>query len=141
MDPTRGTLAAARAKALLGRNLLQQLRDEKSDNSIHSLPREGAIPPLSDHVSTPLADTAPPGPICIVGAGAAGLMVAMCLQWVGIYDIDIVEASNRVGGRIYTQKLDTSHDPHNYYDVGAMRIPLIETMARQVLMPRSFSCH
>lgn len=59
-------------------------------------------------------------------------MTALCLQCVGFTNIDIYEASNRVGGRVFTCKLDASSDPHNYYDVGAMRIPQVDTMFRQV---------
>jgi len=57
----------------------------------------------------------------IIGAGAAGLYAAMLLDSLGI-DYDIHEASDRVGGRIYTYHFDqeawdksTPNDPA-YYD-------------------------
>lgn len=55
---------------------------------------------------------------CIVGAGIAGLYTAMILKELGI-SFDLVEASDRAGGRLYTHKF--SEAPHDYYDVGAMR--------------------
>jgi protoporphyrinogen oxidase len=67
-----------------------------------------------------------PGRVCIVGAGVAGLLIAMILKYLKI-DFDIVEASDRVGGRCFTYKFP-GVSKHNYYDVGAMRIPDIETM-------------
>lgn len=57
----------------------------------------------------------------IIGAGAAGLYAAMLLDSLDI-DYDIHEASERVGGRIYTYRFDkeawekaTPEDPA-YYD-------------------------
>ncbi|KAG2133638.1 uncharacterized protein EDB93DRAFT_1173834 [Suillus bovinus] len=55
---------------------------------------------------------------CIIGAGVAGLYIAMILKELGI-QFDLVEASDRAGGRLYTHKF--SEAPHDYYDVGAMR--------------------
>jgi NADPH-dependent 2,4-dienoyl-CoA reductase/sulfur reductase-like enzyme len=55
---------------------------------------------------------------CIVGAGIAGLYIAMILKELGI-SFDLVEASDRAGGRLYTHRF--SEAPHDYYDVGAMR--------------------
>ncbi|OJA18599.1 hypothetical protein AZE42_06573 [Rhizopogon vesiculosus] len=55
---------------------------------------------------------------CIIGAGAAGLYTAMILKELGI-PFDILEASDRVGGRMYTHRF--SEAPNDYYDVGAMR--------------------
>ncbi|KAG1779144.1 hypothetical protein EV702DRAFT_123981 [Suillus placidus] len=55
---------------------------------------------------------------CIIGAGVAGLYIAMILKELGI-PFDLVEASDRAGGRFYTHRF--SEAPHDYYDVGAMR--------------------
>lgn len=55
---------------------------------------------------------------CIIGAGVAGLYIAMILKELGI-QFDLVEASDRAGGRFYTHRF--SETPHDYYDVGAMR--------------------
>ncbi|KAG7134278.1 putative bifunctional amine oxidase like protein [Verticillium longisporum] len=68
--------------------------------------------------------------ICIVGAGAAGLYVAMMLKYLGITNVDILEASDHAGGRCATYTFtDSTPCTHNYYDMGAMRIPDIPAMA------------
>jgi hypothetical protein len=66
----------------------------------------------------------------VIGAGAAGLFVGMILDWLSEqaggsikFEYDIHEASDRVGGRIYTHKFTGQGGPHDYYDVGAMRFP------------------
>ncbi|TPX13329.1 uncharacterized protein E0L32_006302 [Thyridium curvatum] len=76
----------------------------------------------------------------IVGAGAAGLYAAMLLDSLNI-DYDIHEASDRIGGRIFTYRFDqaawdqsTPKDPayYDYYDVGAMRFPPMPYMDRVI---------
>lgn len=58
----------------------------------------------------------------IVGGGMAGLYSAMLLQkHVPDVEVTIFEASDRVGGRVYTHKF--SKEPHQYFDGGAMRFP------------------
>ncbi|KAK3294313.1 uncharacterized protein B0H64DRAFT_343589 [Chaetomium fimeti] len=68
--------------------------------------------------------------VCIVGAGVAGLYIAMILDSLKIPNLtyDILEANSRVGGRVYTHRF--SEDAHDYYDIGAMRYPNIPTMKR-----------
>lgn len=68
--------------------------------------------------------------VCIVGAGIAGLYIAMILDDLQIPNLeyDILEASDRVGGRVYTHRF--SEAENDYYDVGAMRYPDIPTMQR-----------
>lgn len=56
----------------------------------------------------------------IVGGGPAGLYSAMLLQQKG-YLVHIFEASNRVGGRIYTHRFNC--EKNQYFEAGAMRIP------------------
>lgn len=76
------------------------------------------------------------GKICIVGAGVAGLLTALMLKIGGIYDFDVIEASDRVGGRLYTHWFSDKENPdseHDYYDIGAMRIPEIKTMQSYVV--------
>lgn len=69
--------------------------------------------------------------IGIVGAGAAGLSIAVILQKIGFTNVTILEASERIGGRIYTYEFqERTPCDHNYYDVGAMRIPDADTSAR-----------
>jgi hypothetical protein len=71
------------------------------------------------------------GRVCIVGAGASGLYLAMMLKYLDITNVDILEGSDRVGGRCYTYPKPYPGDDtnnHDYYDVGAMRIPDIPWM-------------
>ncbi|KAG8157463.1 hypothetical protein KVR01_012847 [Diaporthe batatas] len=72
----------------------------------------------------------PPRKVCIVGAGVAGLYIAMILDSLEIPNLtyDILEADSRVGGRVYTHYF--SKEPHDYYDIGAMRFPEIPIMNR-----------
>ncbi|KAM7211266.1 putative amine oxidase [Rhypophila decipiens] len=71
----------------------------------------------------------------IIGAGAAGLFTAMTLEYLngaqtGVkFTYDILEAdSQRSGGRLFTYQFST--DPHDDYDVGAMRFPDHPVMTR-----------
>ena len=83
-------------------------------------------------------------PICIIGAGVAGLYAAMILGSLGI-NYQIVEANGRVGGRVATHEFpngDASdyfvrdHDLHSHCvltlskDYGAMRYPDTPFMKR-----------
>ncbi|KAF9057128.1 hypothetical protein BJ165DRAFT_9229 [Panaeolus papilionaceus] len=65
--------------------------------------------------------------VAIIGAGVAGLRTAMLLQELGI-PYDLLEASDRYGGRVFTYKFmpkppNNPPGKHDYYDVGAMRFP------------------
>lgn len=68
--------------------------------------------------------------VCIVGAGVAGLYIAMILDDLNIPNLtyDILESNTRIGGRLYTYNF--SQTPHDYYDIGAMRYPDIPVMKR-----------
>lgn len=104
--------------------------------------------------NTPLSETIP-GPVThsmkatevknirlekigIVGAGAAGLYAAMILQSLGI-DYEILEANNRIGGRLFTHRFNGQQGVdapvgtparYDYFDVGAMRFPDMPFMKR-----------
>lgn len=58
--------------------------------------------------------------IAIVGAGVAGLVAARELFRCGYTNIDIYEASDRIGGRTYSVRLDNQHTT---MEMGAMRMP------------------
>ncbi|KAI2464211.1 FAD/NAD(P)-binding domain-containing protein [Annulohypoxylon bovei var. microspora] len=75
-------------------------------------------------------DHTPPRKVCIVGAGIAGLYIAMILDSLEVPELtyDILETNSRVGGRVYTHRF--SEKLHDYYDVGAMRFPDIPIMKR-----------
>ncbi len=61
-----------------------------------------------------------PKKIVIIGAGLAGLIAGSLLKDAG-HSVTIIEANNRVGGRVYTLRAPFSDGL--YLDVGAMRIP------------------
>jgi monoamine oxidase len=71
-----------------------------------------------------------PRKVCIVGAGVAGLYIAMILDSLKLPNLtyEILEANERIGGRIYTHYF--SERDHDYYDIGAMRFPKIPIMDR-----------
>ncbi|KAF7302450.1 Amino-oxidase domain-containing protein [Mycena chlorophos] len=77
-------------------------------------------------------------PICIIGAGCAGLYSAMILESLKIPYV-IMEAQDRYGGHVFTHRFNGAAgknapigDParYDYFDVGAMRFPHIPFMAR-----------
>ncbi|PPQ70504.1 hypothetical protein CVT24_013274, partial [Panaeolus cyanescens] len=96
---------------------------ERSDSRV---PSTGRVP-MGEEAPPHRASPPPWYRVGIIGAGAAGLRTAMLLQKLGI-PYDILEASNRSGGRMFTYNFapdpNASHDgKHDYYDVGAMRFP------------------
>ncbi|XP_030633972.1 L-amino-acid oxidase-like [Chanos chanos] len=66
-----------------------------------------------------LPHTKTPHHVAIVGAGIAGLTAAKLLEDAG-HKVTIIEASNRIGGRVETYRNKTEHW---YAELGAMRIP------------------
>ena len=61
----------------------------------------------------------------IIGGGISGLYSALLLQkYVPDVKVTIFEASGRLGGNIYTYNF--SSEPNQYFEAGAMRIPLVE---------------
>lgn len=71
-----------------------------------------------------------PKHIIIIGAGMAGLVAASLLQNAG-HKITILEANDRVGGRIYTIRSPFSNGL--YFNVGAMRIPNIHSLTLEYI--------
>ncbi|KAM5356605.1 hypothetical protein ACJ41O_003251 [Fusarium nematophilum] len=115
------------------------LREERARQTEHQvsepLPARNLDPPDHAHLSHEealKADSEPyNGRVAIIGAGVTGLYLAMMLKYLEIPNVDIIEASNRIGGRVYTHKFPEDEDSecaHNYYDIGAMRIPQIDAM-------------
>lgn len=67
-----------------------------------------------------LEKTTSPKKILIIGAGMSGLVAASLLKEAG-HDVTIYEATERVGGRVFTKR--TPFINGEYLEVGAMRIP------------------
>ncbi|CAE6335108.1 unnamed protein product [Rhizoctonia solani] len=109
---------------------------------------ENPLPPTSDTLpgapneraktELPKVNT-PVKRIAIVGGGVAGLYAAMLLKEdKHEFKVDIYEASDRIGGRLYTRRLDGKSaigtpvpgGEYDYFDVGAMRFPDTPVMAK-----------
>ena len=71
-------------------------------------------------INVGLVKTKKPKQIIIVGAGISGLVAASLLKEAG-HNITILEANNRIGGRIYTIRKPFSRGL--YFNAGPMRIP------------------
>jgi monoamine oxidase len=67
--------------------------------------------------------TGPPGTdtVTVIGAGVAGLVAAHELEQLG-YGVEVLEASSRIGGRIYTHRFGSGPEAP-VAELGAMRIP------------------
>lgn len=53
-------------------------------------------------------------PVCIIGAGSAGLYTAMIFDSLNIPYV-LLEASDRVGGRLFTYKGFKDPEPYDYF--------------------------
>lgn len=61
--------------------------------------------------------------IAIVGAGMAGLMTFLCLNMSGFQNLEIIEAGQRLGGRVHTAYLEGGPFDYQYQEMGPMRFP------------------
>ncbi|KAG6034763.1 hypothetical protein E4U41_006401 [Claviceps citrina] len=62
--------------------------------------------------------------IAIVGAGLSGLTTYLLLHQAGFTNVQVLEASNRLGGRVHTQYLTGGPQDYSYQELGAMRLPV-----------------
>ena len=92
-------------------------------------PTPGDLPPDTTPVDPEILDTVSEGldggspgrkHVVVIGAGLAGLVAAFELKRQG-HRVTVLEAQNRVGGRIYT--LRAPFAPGLYAEAGGMRIP------------------
>ncbi|KAI5984069.1 hypothetical protein EDD15DRAFT_2484624 [Pisolithus albus] len=104
--------------AFYGRNITE-------DYHAFLLSKKNEIPP-GDYskvdVSSDELRFLPDKKVGILGAGIGGLYTALILDSLDI-EFEILEASDRVGGRLSTYKFPGGQK-HDYYDVGAMYYPL-----------------
>lgn len=78
------------------------------------------------------AAASPPRKIVVVGAGMAGLVSALLLQEAG-HRVTILEAQNRLGGRVYTYH---GFPGKMYGEFGAMRFPRQHKLAQHLIQER-----
>ncbi|KAF2215452.1 hypothetical protein CERZMDRAFT_94863 [Cercospora zeae-maydis SCOH1-5] len=63
--------------------------------------------------------------IGILGGGMSGLMTSHLLESVGFHNWKIIEASQRIGGRVHTSYLNgTKPSDYQYQEMGPMRFPV-----------------
>jgi len=61
--------------------------------------------------------------IAIIGAGMSGLMTYLILHQSGFTNLKILEASQRLGGRVHTEYLSGGPSDYSYQEMGPMRFP------------------
>jgi monoamine oxidase len=69
--------------------------------------------------------------VAIVGAGMSGLMTYLCLTQAGMKNVQIIEAGNRLGGRVHTEYLSGGPFDYSYQEMGPMRFPTTITLANE----------
>ncbi|KAI0844689.1 flavin-containing amine oxidoreductase-domain containing protein [Daldinia vernicosa] len=61
--------------------------------------------------------------VAIIGAGMSGLMTYLVLHQAGFTNVNIIEASQRLGGRVHTEYLSGGPFDYSYQEMGPMRFP------------------
>jgi len=71
--------------------------------------------------------------IAIVGGGMSGLMTYLVLKQAGMKKLQIIEASNRLGGRVHTEYLSGGPFDYSYQEMGPMRFPTTINLNNETL--------
>jgi monoamine oxidase len=108
---------------------IESLAAEQAKADPSGQPPPDAPPPIGEDMLDTARQGLEPRPqapkrVLVIGAGMAGLVAAHELRRQGHEPI-VLEAQNRVGGRIYTLR---SFAPGLYAEAGAMRIPAAHTL-------------
>lgn len=77
----------------------------------------------SKNLSAVDVSTAKSKKIGIVGGGMSGLMTFLSLQQAGFENLEIIEAGERLGGRVHTVYLTGGPFDYSYQEMGPMRFP------------------
>ncbi|MDF2680782.1 MAG: amine oxidase [Brevibacillus sp.] len=93
---------------------------ERVEDMVTRIPAQLSPDQMISMIRNGLSKTKTPKNIMIVGAGMAGLVAASLLKDAG-HNVNILEGSGRVGGRVFT--LRTPFSEGVYFEAGAMRIP------------------
>ncbi|KAI5289742.1 hypothetical protein KEM52_000675 [Ascosphaera acerosa] len=121
---------------LLGRSEPVQLnkrrlrkRDEIPMTNASGIDAQGpwfdGVAALGDqHISDVQAKDAKNKKVVIIGAGMSGLMTYFNLKDAGFTDVTIIEATERVGGRLRTDYFGKEPWDYTYQEMGPMRFPL-----------------
>ncbi|KAH8678464.1 L-amino-acid oxidase [Xylariales sp. PMI_506] len=71
--------------------------------------------------------------VAIVGAGMSGLMTYLVLHQAGMENVQIIEAAQRLGGRVHTVYLSGGPFDYSYQEMGPMRFPKTITVGNSTL--------
>ncbi|KAF4447228.1 L-amino-acid oxidase [Fusarium austroafricanum] len=112
-------------KALVGRNSVVM----NEANGIDTLGAwfDGVEHLTKTGISAVDAEAAKEKEIAIVGAGMSGLMTYLVLSQTGMTNISIIEAGQRLGGRVHTAYLSGGPFDYSYQEMGPMRFPATYT--------------
>lgn len=112
----------SQAIAETGRQAIDEFINKYTDPTTPGpkIPETVIIPPTPPPLSPELAAL----PVGILGAGAAGLYTALILDSLGI-KYEIMEASGRTGGRLFTHRFSKIPGEYQYYVSWAAHLIII----------------